>query len=132
MARKSRASTVVDVEIGERIRTMRLAKNMSQGVLGKEVGVTFQQIQKYEKGTNRVAGKRARDIARVLGTNISYLFEGLVTPSTMKTEKFPIFAMATSPVGRDIIDLWERLDPHDQAHLRLQAKHLARRQQHEA
>ena len=59
-------ATTVDVEIGQRIRAARLRIGMSQEKLGEALGITFQQVQKYEKGTNRVAGSRLTGIAHVL------------------------------------------------------------------
>ena len=57
-----------DAEIGRRIRLLRSERDMSQEALGDELGVSFQQIQKYEKGTNRVSCSRIMEIARVLTT----------------------------------------------------------------
>ena len=72
MQRKS----LVDAHVGKRVRLARLARNMSQTALGDAAGVTFQQIQKYEHGTNRVSAGRLTQFARVLGVDIRYFFEG--------------------------------------------------------
>ena len=64
----------VDVEIGKRIRLRRKMLKISQEKLAKAVGVTFQQIQKYEKGTNRVGGSRMQQIASVLGAPVGFFF----------------------------------------------------------
>jgi transcriptional regulator with XRE-family HTH domain len=66
----------VDVLVGQRIRALRLRQGMSQSALGEKVGVTFQQIQKYEKGVNRVGGSRLKKVATVLGVRIAALFPG--------------------------------------------------------
>ncbi|KIQ05639.1 hypothetical protein RU07_01700 [Agrobacterium tumefaciens] len=66
----------VDVEVGARIRSRRRIIGLSQEKLGKALGVTFQQIQKYEKGTNRVGASRLQVIASVLGVPIEYFFGG--------------------------------------------------------
>jgi transcriptional regulator with XRE-family HTH domain len=63
-----------DVEIGRRIRLQRLVKGMSQTALGEACGITFQQIQKYEKGANRVGGSRLQQIADVLGVKPAFFF----------------------------------------------------------
>lgn len=68
-----RGVTKIDIEIGGRIRAMRMDKRMSQQKLGELCGLTFQQIQKYERGKNRVSMSRARQIASILGTNIETL-----------------------------------------------------------
>lgn len=64
----------IDVRVGQRIRAYRLSRSMSQEALGSRVGVTFQQIQKYERGTNRVGSSRLLKIARVLDVPVSALF----------------------------------------------------------
>lgn len=65
----------VDQHIGSRIRLRRTMIGMSQETLGEALGITFQQIQKYEKGTNRVGGSRMQAIAESLGVPVSYFFE---------------------------------------------------------
>jgi transcriptional regulator with XRE-family HTH domain len=64
---KTEQSRTTDNHIGARIRTHRLARKMSQGVLGEKLGITFQQIQKYEKGVNRVSGSRLIEMCEALG-----------------------------------------------------------------
>jgi transcriptional regulator with XRE-family HTH domain len=63
-----------DVLVGQRVRAYRLARRMSQSALAEEVGVTFQQIQKYEKGTNRIGSGRLQNVAAVLGVGIGAFF----------------------------------------------------------
>ena len=65
-----------DREVGQRIRAQRLICKMSQEELGDRVGITFQQIQKYEKGTNRVAAGRLIRIAEILEVPVNFLMEG--------------------------------------------------------
>ena len=65
-----------DIEVGRRIRARRLAKGMSQTVLATELGLTFQQVQKYEKGTNRIGASRIQQISGILQVPVSFLFEG--------------------------------------------------------
>jgi transcriptional regulator with XRE-family HTH domain len=71
----ARQSDPYDVEVGRRIRARRMATQMSQMELACRVGVTFQQVQKYEKGTNRVAAGRLKRIAKVLQVPILYFFD---------------------------------------------------------
>lgn len=66
----------VDVYVGRRLRLKRTILGMSQEAVGKQIGVTFQQIQKYERGINRMGASRLYDFARALGVQISYFFEG--------------------------------------------------------
>ncbi len=71
----SKKANLVDLHVGLRIRAARLAAGLSQERLGNALGVTFQQVQKYEKGANRVGAGRLSDIARVLSVPVSYFFE---------------------------------------------------------
>jgi DNA-binding XRE family transcriptional regulator len=77
MARKStpvRRSDSRDAEVGRRVRTQRLSKGLSQTALGQMIGVTFQQVQKYENGINRIGAGRLSRIAEVLDVPVSYFF----------------------------------------------------------
>ena len=66
-----------DIHIGRRLREARLVCGLSQGALGKKLGVAFQQVQKYESGANRIGGSRLWDISRILQVPVSNFFEGL-------------------------------------------------------
>ena len=65
----------IDVHVGERLRLRRQLSGMSQQTLASGVALTFQQIQKYEKGTNRIAPSRLQHFATLLGVPVSYFFE---------------------------------------------------------
>jgi transcriptional regulator with XRE-family HTH domain len=65
----------IDVHVGQRIRQRRTLLGMSQERLAEAIGLTFQQVQKYERGANRVGSSRLFDLARVLDVPISYFFE---------------------------------------------------------
>ena len=67
----------IDIHVGARVRLRRNLLGISQTDLGKALGVTFQQVQKYEKGTNRISASRLFNLSRVLGEPISYFFEDL-------------------------------------------------------
>ncbi len=67
----------IDIHVGARVRLRRNLLGMSQTDLGKAVGVTFQQVQKYEKGTNRIGASRLFNLSRVLDVPISFFFEDL-------------------------------------------------------
>jgi transcriptional regulator with XRE-family HTH domain len=81
-----RVATSVDMWIGRRVRSRRLELGMSQEVLAELLGVTFQQVQKYEKGVNRIAASRLFDISAALDTPIGNFFEGL-TPSVARKKR---------------------------------------------
>jgi transcriptional regulator with XRE-family HTH domain len=70
-----RGTTSVDRYIGARMRDSRLALNMSQADLGKKLGVTFQQIQKYESGRNRISAARLYVVCKTLNVSLSSMFE---------------------------------------------------------
>ncbi len=70
-------ATKIDVHVGRRLREARLAKGMSQTDLGEPIGVSFQQVQKYEKGANRIGGSRLWAISNVLEVPVGFFFEGL-------------------------------------------------------
>jgi transcriptional regulator with XRE-family HTH domain len=65
-----------DAEIGQRVRTLRLQRGLSQTELGNLISVTFQQVQKYEKGTNRISAGRLQRIAEVLTVPVAFFFSG--------------------------------------------------------
>ena len=67
----------VDVHVGKRIRHRRWVIGMTQQQLAEQVGIKFQQIQKYETGMNRVSASRLWDISETLGVPVSFFFEGL-------------------------------------------------------
>src|SRR4051812_45441060 len=69
----------VDRHVGSRVRMQRMLTGMSQEKLGDACGITFQQIQKYEKGSNRMGASRLHQIARVLGVPVEFFYEGVPT-----------------------------------------------------
>jgi transcriptional regulator with XRE-family HTH domain len=74
--RKNQRSTGShDIEIGQRVRLRRVEQKMSQDELGKELGVSFQQVQKYEKGVNRVGAARLQQIATALDVPVTFFFD---------------------------------------------------------
>jgi transcriptional regulator with XRE-family HTH domain len=68
------------MEVGRRIRAQRLVRGLSQTDLGKSLGITFQQVQKYEKGANRVGAGRLTRIAEVLNVPVSFFFSSIEQP----------------------------------------------------
>ena len=66
----------VDIHVGRRLRQKRTFLGLSQEAVGKQIGVTFQQIQKYERGINRMGASRLYDFSKALGVQVSYFFEG--------------------------------------------------------
>jgi len=113
----------VDKLVGRNIRIHRLEKGLSQTALAERIGLTFQQVQKYEKGTNRVGSGRLFQIAGVLGTHITCFFEGtdsahdspeqsmmnqLVEPQSMRL--IQAFSAISDPeVRRSLVQLVEKI-----------------------
>lgn len=73
---KKQASEI-DAHVGQRVRLRRMLIDMSQEKLGDMLGLTFQQVQKYEKGVNRIGAGRLFEIAKILGVKVDYLYEGI-------------------------------------------------------
>ncbi len=77
---KENRPSPIDVHVGSRIRLRRTLMGMSQERLGESLGLTFQQVQKYERGVNRVGASRLFDLSRVLDVPISFFFDDMPEP----------------------------------------------------
>jgi transcriptional regulator with XRE-family HTH domain len=104
-----RAANAVDRRLGQRVRTRRLEISMSQERLAELLGVTFQQVQKYEKGVNRIAASRLFDISAALDMPVARFFEGLTSARmggvAESDDSFIHDALAT-PEGAQLIALF--------------------------
>lgn len=105
----------IDVHVGSRIRLRRSLLGMSQEKLGDALGLTFQQIQKYERGINRVGASRLFDLSRVLDVPISFFFddmpEGLSPSGPAQAHIRALgFAESQESFGNDILNKRETLD----------------------
>lgn len=85
---KSDKPNPTDVHVGSRVRLRRTLLGMSQEKLGEAIGLTFQQVQKYERGANRVGASRLYDLSRVLDVPVSFFFEEMA-PGVAATERHP-------------------------------------------
>jgi transcriptional regulator with XRE-family HTH domain len=104
-----RATNAIDRRLGQRVRARRLEIGMSQERLAEVLGVTFQQVQKYEKGVNRIAASRLFDISSALDMTIARFFEG-ISPRAAgggaeDAEDFVHDALAT-PEGAQLMGLF--------------------------
>ena len=90
-------NNAVDVHVGKRVRLRRTLLGMSQEQLGASLNITFQQVQKYERGANRISASRLWDISRILVVQISYFFDDM-TDDTMRLSPCLLY---TSPSPRD-------------------------------
>jgi transcriptional regulator with XRE-family HTH domain len=77
MAREpSKSGNPIDKHVGTRVRMLRLIRHVSQTQLGDALGITFQQVQKYEKGTNRISASRLQQMSDILKVPVPFFFEG--------------------------------------------------------
>jgi transcriptional regulator with XRE-family HTH domain len=101
-ARDPRRPDNIDVEVGRLVRVQRIAKGLSQTELGTEIGVTFQQVQKYESGANRISMGRLTRIGRVLGVHVTYLLGAnrRATPVASNPREQAKFSEAVGMLGK--------------------------------
>jgi len=104
----------IDVHVGTRIRLRRTLLTMSQERLGDALGLTFQQVQKYERGVNRVGASRLFDLSRVLDVPISFFFddmpESVAGPNSAAGRRSVGFSDARDPLGDDTMSRRETLE----------------------
>jgi transcriptional regulator with XRE-family HTH domain len=108
---KTKSPDHVDRHVGARIKLQRSLVGMSQEKLGELLGITFQQVQKYEKGTNRVGAGRLLAIARALGVPVSFFFEGHVTfEGAEDTRTESLHSLLTTPEGIALAQAFDRIE----------------------
>ena len=118
-----RAPHPMDIHVGSRVRLRRMMKGMSQDRLGEELGLTFQQVQKYEKGVNRIGASRLFDISRILEVPVQFFYDdfgndnkeamiGLAEPNapTYSSEKGDFFASLATPEGMQLARSFSRIN----------------------
>lgn len=116
MARKSEFTTKVDNAIGIRINTQRISIGLSRQQLAVKIGVTHQQLQKYEKGTNRISAGRLAAVALALKVPVAFFFEGIYDDTSalpthhtrMCIEVSRNFLKIKSPMHQNAINLLVR------------------------
>jgi len=91
----------IDAQVGNRVRIRRMLIGMSQEKLGDLLGLTFQQVQKYEKGINRIGAGRLFEISRILDVPIDFFYDGIGTPAEGLTEAetTPVMEFVSSSEG---------------------------------
>ena len=109
----------VDVHVGERVRAGRTLISMSQEELGKHVGLTQQQIQKYENGMNRIGAGRLWRFSLILGRPISWFFEGI------GARKWKVEDLLVKPETLKFVRYFSACDPDVQNHLAAMIKAVA-------
>lgn len=99
---QKRGATLVDAYVGSRIRDRRDDLNLSQSDLGQKADLSFQQVQKYERGANRISASRMHQFAGILGVDIPYFFDGL-DETASSTEPNPENSTAIRESGLQIL-----------------------------
>lgn len=112
----------LDVAIGQRIRQRRRALGMSQAALGDAIGLTFQQVQKYERGSNRVSFSKLLEIARALNIGLTELAEGLDAGSEAARS---VHALLSVEGAYDLLEAYAELTPSLRSALVAHAKALS-------
>jgi transcriptional regulator with XRE-family HTH domain len=112
----ARGPNPIDIHVGRRVRQRRKAMGVTQERLADDLGLTFQQVQKYERGANRISASKLYEIAAALQTGTAYFFEGLADPASAKSgegvdpesERF-VNAFLMSAEGLELAELFTRL-----------------------
>ncbi len=97
----------IDVHVGSRVRLRRTLLGMSQEKLGQAIGLTFQQVQKYERGANRIGASRLFDLSRVLDVPVSFFFDDM-PPEVAKTPAQKYFTPEEVPDTQEVDPLAKR------------------------
>ena len=125
-----RGPLAVDMHVGARVRMRRKFLGVSQQSLAARLGITFQQVQKYERGANRVSASKLYEIAHALEAPVSFFFEGLAEPSAdlrrphqVEVLEQSIAAFLHSSEGLELAQAFSKLDT---ARLRRQVLELVR------
>jgi transcriptional regulator with XRE-family HTH domain len=100
--RGSRRANPMDVHVGTRVRLRRMLLGMSQEKLGEYLGLTFQQVQKYEKGVNRIGASRLFDLAKVLGVPVQFFYDE--APAGTHGHAEPIAGFADHPSESYVVE----------------------------
>ncbi|MBX3480125.1 MAG: helix-turn-helix transcriptional regulator [Caulobacter sp.] len=114
----------VDIHVGRRIRARRKALGVTQEGLAEALALTFQQIQKYERGANRVSASKLFAIAEALETPVGWFFEGLETGGHTAPAAGVADRLHAETGGREMADAWLALPPDARAALRLVATQM--------
>ena len=110
------APNPIDIHVGLRIRLRRKELGVSQEKLAEAIGLTFQQVQKYERAANRVSASKLYEMARALETSTAYFFEGLADPAAPGARVAPggqahMQAFLLTPEGVELASAFPRINP---------------------
>lgn len=107
----------VDVYVGARLRMRRKLRGVSQDQLAKRLGITFQQVQKYERGSNRISASKLYAAAQVLQVPVAFFFDGLPDPLTQdtaaNTDAQQAMAMLSTSEGLELMQYFPQIAVDD-------------------
>ncbi len=114
-ASEPRTPNVVDLHVGGRVRMRRKMLGLSQEALADALKLTFQQVQKYERGANRVSASKLYEIAKTLQVPVSYFFDGLADPMTSEVDEVGAAAervvteFLNTPEGLELAEIFPKI-----------------------
>ena len=120
LAAETRLPNPVDLHVGARIRLRRRMQGVSQEKLADALGLTFQQVQKYERGANRVSASKLYEIAAALRAPVAYFFDGLADPTgdeldgarvAAASEESTVHSFLMTPEGLELAKLFPSIAP---------------------
>jgi len=122
-----RNPTVVDQHVGARVRAARLEAGKSQAEVAESLGLTFQQVQKYEKGTNRISAGKLHELSRLFDTPVQFFFDGMAGAVSRRGNSKgaaldPLTRFGGTSDGMKIVTAFEKADT---ALRRILAQHVA-------
>ncbi len=100
----SRRANPLDLHVGSRVRLQRMLLGMSQEKLGEQLGLTFQQIQKYEKGINRIGASRLFELAKVLGVSVQFFYDDAPGGHSNDNTSSGVAGFAERPADTYVVD----------------------------
>lgn len=124
--RSTKQHQMIDREVGKRLRVIRNARGFSQECLAEKLGLTFQQVQKYESGKNRISASRIWDICKVVEKPINYFFDGLddipsneEPPKRIDLEMMRVFQGLNPEVKNSVLRMLKHMPREETATLRI-------------
>jgi transcriptional regulator with XRE-family HTH domain len=123
----TRKANPVDAEVGRRIKLQRLSAGWSQTELGEKVGVTFQQVQKYERGQTRVGASRLTQIAKVLNVPVAEFFETAKPASKHESFAQSPLDLLSQPLALKLLQLFSEITDRDMRQTIVQLVEIIRR-----
>ena len=105
----AKAATPMDALVGARLRSRRKQLKMSQERLGKEIGVSFQQVQKYENGTNRIGAGRLAEISKVLDVPVAYFFTNGSAESSPESAQADAQGILSEPGATELLQAYGQI-----------------------